>query len=171
MKLNLGCGTDIREKYFNVDRFKLPGVNFIHDLSIAPWPFGNDSVDEILMYHVLEHLPDTVEAMEELWRILKPGGRAYIRVPFWNSAGAFGDPTHKRYFRRETFDFFDPDKAHRRDYYSVAKFKVRCLSYRIWFLKGFRTKNKILIRLYNLISLFLCHMILEVELKLTAIKE
>ena len=108
MKVNLGCGSNIRLDYLNVDCFPLPGVNVIHDLTRFPWPFERNSMDEVLMVHVLEHLPNTVKAMEEVWRIARPGALVKISVPFWNSEDFVTDPTHVKMFGAWTFDFFDP---------------------------------------------------------------
>ena len=42
---------------------------------------GSDSVDVVLTAHVLEHVPDTDRALEEIFRILAPGGTMYLQVP------------------------------------------------------------------------------------------
>lgn len=44
----------------------------------------------------------------ELWRIMKPGGKAYIMVPFAFSNGAVAEPTHTRYCIPATFNYFNP---------------------------------------------------------------
>lgn len=76
MKLNLGCGNNYLKGYINVDR--VPGIaDLVYDLDEFPYPWPDNSVDEILMRHVLEHLQDIRKVMDELWRILKPGGAAY----------------------------------------------------------------------------------------------
>ena len=48
---------------------------------ICNLPFEADSFDFILCNHVLEHIPDDTKAMQELYRILKPGGTAILQVP------------------------------------------------------------------------------------------
>ncbi len=45
-------------------------------------PFKTASVDRVLLLEVLEHIPDTAPVMEEIQRVLKPGGVLYISVPF-----------------------------------------------------------------------------------------
>jgi ubiquinone/menaquinone biosynthesis C-methylase UbiE len=83
MKLNLGCSEkDIRPGYINVDFRDIPGVEKV-DLSILPWKWEDNSVDEILMLDFLEHFSyrTTDKILEEVWRILKPDGFVDIQVP------------------------------------------------------------------------------------------
>lgn len=83
MKLNLGCGPDIREGYVNVD-FKGSDNRVLNmDLSHFPWDFEDNSVDEILMLDILEHFPYkiTESILNECWRVMKVGARIEIQVP------------------------------------------------------------------------------------------
>ncbi|WP_430409863.1 class I SAM-dependent methyltransferase [Kordia sp.] len=48
---------------------------------ICDLPFEDNSFDTILCNHVLEHIPDDTKAMQELYRILKPGGMAILQIP------------------------------------------------------------------------------------------
>ncbi len=77
VKLHLGCGPNIFEDWINVDGDYCagqPGVT-IHNLT-DPYPVPDNSIDEILSVHVIEHImPDKVPNMILEWRrILKPGG-------------------------------------------------------------------------------------------------
>ena len=107
MKLNLGCGKDIKKGYINLDFIELPGVDVVHDLNKYPWPFKNNEFDEIYASHVLEHLDNLPRAMEEIWRITKPNGRVIVRVPHFSCGINYQDPTHRRLFSYFTFDFFE----------------------------------------------------------------
>jgi SAM-dependent methyltransferase len=126
MKVNLGAGTDLLVGYVNHDITALPGIDIVHNLNQYPWPWADDSIAEIKMYDVLEHLDDFMKAMEEISRVLAPGGRCHISVPYWNSWCAHADPTHKRGFHEITFRFFDPESVYCqvRPYYTRARFKV-----------------------------------------------
>ncbi len=48
---------------------------------ICDLPFNNSEYDVILCNHVLEHIPDDTKAMQEIYRILKPGGMAILQIP------------------------------------------------------------------------------------------
>lgn len=103
VKLNLGCGRDLRKGYVNVDR--RPPVDLIFDLDSLPWPFASDSVDEIYMSHILEHLKEPKLALRECHRILKPGGLLEIRVPHRKYRGAYC-LGHRTYFDEHSLGGF-----------------------------------------------------------------
>lgn len=127
MKVNLGAGHDIKNGYVNHDIANIDNINVVHDLNIFPWPWDDKSVDEIIAYDVLEHLNDFMKSMEELYRIMKPGGKLLIQVPYWNSWAAWADPTHKKSFNEFTFHFFDPNSKFNKErfYYSKSKFEIK----------------------------------------------
>ena len=54
-KLNIGCGKDIKEGYVNLDVVDYGG-NQIHDLNKFPYPFEENSFEEVFTSHILEHL-------------------------------------------------------------------------------------------------------------------
>jgi predicted SAM-dependent methyltransferase len=107
MKLNLGSGGKPLKGYVNVDSSsRAPGVDKIVDLDTMPWPFADDSSDEIVMDNCLEHLVNHTKAMQEIHRILKPGCTAIITVPHFTWQLAFADPTHRHFFAYPTFFYF-----------------------------------------------------------------
>jgi SAM-dependent methyltransferase len=126
MKINLGAGTDIRDGYINHDIAPLTSIDVVHDLNIFPYPWEGGSIDEIIARDVIEHLDDFMKVMEEIYRILKPGGLIKIKVPYWNSVSRHADPTHKRGFHELTFRFFDPASIYcqERHYYTHARFHI-----------------------------------------------
>ena len=125
-KLNLGCGADVRDGYANLDAAAGPGVDIVHDLRIRPWPLPSGHFTEVRCVDLLEHLPDTIPSIEEIWRICAPDAQVDIRVPYWNSRYAWKDPQHMRPFQENLFDFFDPSKpeCQKRPYYSTARFTI-----------------------------------------------
>ena len=84
MKLNLGSHSKkIKGEYVNVDGLAIENVDVVHNLTEYPYPFEDDSIEEILMVEVLEHISwrETVNVLRECRRILKPGGKFHIQVP------------------------------------------------------------------------------------------
>ena len=121
--LNLGCGKTKIPNSIGVDRVKIENyVDVVHNLDKVPYPFESNSADEIHFYHILEHLHNPVEKLEEIHRILKPGGILYIRVPHSSSMGAFTDLTHMRPFGYFSFDCFQ--KNHYQHSYTNVEFEI-----------------------------------------------
>ena len=56
----------------------------------------------------MEHLSDIVKTMDEIWRISKSDALIKIKSPYFASHRAQTDPSHKRFFTAESFDYFDP---------------------------------------------------------------
>lgn len=95
IKLDLGCGTRKQPGFVGVDAIDFVGVDEVRDLR-QPWPWKDGSVDEVFSSHFVEHLtgPERVHFFNELYRVLKVGGKATVIVPHWSNACAYGDPTH-----------------------------------------------------------------------------
>ncbi len=98
LRLNLGCGMTRFDGYVNVDRFGEPDVR--HNLEVVPWPWPDDSVSEVILSHVLEHLgrePDVyLSIMKELYRVCRDGAMIVVTVPHHRHDHFFNDPTHVR---------------------------------------------------------------------------
>ena len=105
MKLHLGCGKNKLDGYINCDISSEVKPDKIVNLE-KRLPFKNNSVDEIIIEHVLEHINNFVPWMHELHRVCKNGSIIKIKVPFYSSWGQFNDPTHVRFFTPFTFDYF-----------------------------------------------------------------
>lgn len=87
---------------------------------ICNLPFDDESYDVILCNHVLEHIPDDTKAMQELYRVMKPGGYGIFQIPQDLSrektfeddsitdkderAKIFGQYDHVRVYGRDYFD-------------------------------------------------------------------
>jgi len=124
--LDIGCGDKPRNPYhaallFGVDirpalmdvKVEIRGA----DLFRKPIPFDNDFFDSVSAYDFLEHIPRVdiagnatrfpfVEAMNEVWRVLKDGGRFYASTPAYPHPAAFQDPTHVNILTRQTHIYF-----------------------------------------------------------------
>ncbi len=83
-KLNLGCGEDKKEGYVNLDFHDHVKPDVVHNLNDLPYPFPDNSFELIEAFHILEHLDRPFSVMQELHRILKPGGTLHIKVPHFS---------------------------------------------------------------------------------------
>lgn len=104
--LHIGSGSNKLPGAETVDVLDLPNVDRVHDLDQFPWPYEDNSFDLVFGHNVFEHLEDQVATMEELWRILKPGGRLVLTVPYFRSIDAFNDPTHEHFFTSSSMNFY-----------------------------------------------------------------
>ncbi len=84
MKLHLGCGPKKMDGYVNVDLVGNPDK--VCDLASFPWPFEDNSADEIFSEHFLEHVLNYDQTILEMHRILKPNGKLHFRVPHFRNA-------------------------------------------------------------------------------------
>jgi len=96
LRLNLGAGKSRMPGYLSVDSIPFEGLDVVADLN-KPWPWGDNTVSDIHMSHVLEHFTgdERVHIFNEMYRVLIPGGKALIITPHWASQRAYGDFTHK----------------------------------------------------------------------------
>ena len=82
MKLNLGCGADIRRGWLNLDYKAGPGVDMVWNLNSGKLPFPDQMFDEIAAWRILHHLPNWEPLIFEMFRVLRPGGKVEIIVPY-----------------------------------------------------------------------------------------
>lgn len=97
LRLDFGCGTKKRDGFQGVDRIAFPGVDHVVDIAKGSWPWEDGTVLEAHASHFVEHLTalERVTFVNELYRVLIPGGTCQIIVPHWASCRAYGDPTHQ----------------------------------------------------------------------------
>lgn len=82
IKLNLGCGNDIKRGYINIDRYNNT-KNVDMNADLGSLPFKNNSVDELYTSHVFEHIGinDIYPVLEEWRRVLKLNAKLILRLP------------------------------------------------------------------------------------------
>ncbi|MFC1701023.1 methyltransferase domain-containing protein [Patescibacteria group bacterium] len=105
-KLNLGCGKFPKDGYINLDIDKNSIADIFWDLREFPYPFENNSFSLIEACHVIEHLPEPLDAIKELNRILTPGGKLIMKVPHFSRGNTH--PDHKRGFDVSLPYYFSP---------------------------------------------------------------
>ena len=120
--LDLGCGKRKHSGAIGVDFNANTDADVVHDLNNYPYPFDDNTFDKIYCSHILEHLDNLVNAMNEIHRISKPNAMVIIRVPHFSQAGAWGNPTHRRAFALHTFSYFEEDSGEK---YSDKYFKIK----------------------------------------------
>jgi len=103
---NLGSGHSRYPNVKGIDLLADRGADIVHNLDSAPWPIADSSVDLLVSFQTFEHLSDLVVAMQEVHRVLKPGGQLVVEVPYFRHPGAFQDPTHKHFFTAVTMEYF-----------------------------------------------------------------
>jgi SAM-dependent methyltransferase len=121
--LDLGCGENIRNE-FNAD--ELYGVDIsgnetnnikIADLAIDPIPFEDNYFDFVTAFDFLEHIPRVlylerklknpfIEVMNEIHRVLKPGGVFLGATPAFPYPQTYQDPTHVNVITDYTVQYF-----------------------------------------------------------------
>jgi len=107
--VDLGGGIDPAQGLEAVD---IAGGEVQADLN-RRWPFDDDSVGVARASHVFEHLADPLHTMRELFRVMAPGGFAFIDVPSTDGRGAFQDPTHRSFWNENSFSYYT-DRAYAR---------------------------------------------------------
>jgi SAM-dependent methyltransferase len=124
---DLGCGDRPRNPYrseqlFGVDirAHQAAGVEVRQaNLVMAAIPYPSNFFDSVSAFDFLEHVPRVlpgfvegttrfpfVELMNEIWRVLVPGGRFYACTPAYPHPAAFQDPTHVNIITSETHRYF-----------------------------------------------------------------
>jgi hypothetical protein len=118
IRLDLGCGPNKKEGFIGVDSRPFDGkVDVVFNLAAPkvykgdgiptgwhgsplqyePWPWENDSVEEVHCSHFVEHLNqnERIHFVNELYRVMKVGAKALLITPYWASNRAYGDLTHQ----------------------------------------------------------------------------
>lgn len=129
MILDIGCGRNKLPGAAGLDSTAHAGVDIVADLN-RPLPVDSESYDVVHANQVLEHVQNLVGLMDEIWRVLKPGGMLVAHVPYFRSSWAHVDPTHVRSFTINTLDYF----VQHTSYHERYRFSDRAFSSREIFL-------------------------------------
>ena len=124
--LDLGCGKFPRNPYnrttlHGVDIRSIPELPFelrTANLSVEPIPYETNRFSSISAFDFLEHIPRVVisnegktifpfiNLMNEIWRVLSPGGLFYALTPAYPHPDVFTDPTHVNFITDKTHEYF-----------------------------------------------------------------
>jgi SAM-dependent methyltransferase len=127
--LDVGCGVSKTPGAVGLDISADTDADVVHNLDRFPYPLQTASFDHVLMQDVIEHLREPVRVIEELHRILRPGGRLQLRTPHFSSALAYGDPTHRHYFSAMAIrSLAEPGFAH----YTPVRFDIVHVTLDLW---------------------------------------
>ena len=158
--LDLGGGHNKPEGYQSVD---LHNGDITHDIRQG-LPFADNSVGCIRAYDFLEHVPTcgrsdcphtpplcTVGLMNEIYRVLAPGGWLVSRTPSTEGRGAFQDPTHASFWNPNSFWYY----TRREQANFVAGIQCRFQGNRIWqdFPSDWHRQHNILYVFADLVAL------------------
>ena len=123
-------------KFKNLDYTTTDLLSPIADVKadICDLPFEDNTYDVILCNHVLEHIPDDTKAMQELFRVMKPGGYGIFQIPQdLNRATTLEDDTiTDKIERAKIFGQYDHVRVYGRDYFNKLRsigFKVEEVDY------------------------------------------
>lgn len=125
-KINIGCGRDYREGWINIDFSHDCKADYYRDIGEDTLRESDESADLVYISGVLEQIgpnENLIHALNECWRVLKPGGQIVIVVPNARHAIAHRDPMDIRKFTPATFNYFVDGFQEYRDYGSVYGFK------------------------------------------------
>lgn len=82
-KLNLGCGSRKIPGYVNIDSELACKPDRVWDFVNSQLPYASNSVDEILLFHTIEHVQKIkhLAILNDFWRVLKPDAGLIISYP------------------------------------------------------------------------------------------
>lgn len=103
--LDIGCGRKKLTGAIGLDQTALPGVDIVSNLNDR-LPFADEMFEVVYSDQVLEHIPNVLSLIEEIHRVLVPGGIMVAHVPYFRSSWAAVDPTHVRQFTLNSMDYF-----------------------------------------------------------------
>lgn len=126
VKLDIGCGRAAVEGFQSVDIRKEANPDYCFDVRHVPWPFDDESVDEVRCSHLLEHLTgeERIDFFNELYRIMKLGSVAQIITPAPFTHRYMQDPLHK--FPMVVQEFYNYLNAKARHELHIEYYPITC---------------------------------------------
>jgi SAM-dependent methyltransferase len=139
-KVDLGAAHGKPSGFIGVDIESSPDVDKVCDVSEG-LPFDDSSVGIIRAMDFLEHIPDSVGLMNEIYRVLVDGGWLLSGTPSTDGRGAFQDPTHVSFFNQNNFWYYtNKDYA---DYVPGIRCRFQAMRVETYFPTAFHKKHDI----------------------------
>jgi glycosyltransferase involved in cell wall biosynthesis len=151
LALDLGAAHGRPEGYIGVDRHAGPDVTLVADLPAGLEDLSDESVGVIRAVDFLEHVADKVALMNEIFRLLAPGGLLLSITPSTDGRGAFQDPTHVSFWNENSFWYWT--QAALRNYVPDIKGGFQVSRLMTGFPSEWHEKNQIPYVTANLIAL------------------
>lgn len=107
LRLDLGCSYHKRDGYLGVDILKAEGVDVVCDA--CHMPFEDNTVEEIYSSYALEHIPDNLAVIKEMYRICKPDSKIRLILPHATCPAFYDDLTHYHKYTTRTWEHYDHD--------------------------------------------------------------
>ena len=151
--LDLGCGLKPRNPYHREQLYGLdvrdnmeldvPGCTIVNgNVALEPIPFADNFFGSISAFDFLEHIPRQlyreskneifypfVNLMNEVWRVLAPGGLFLAVTPAYPKTDAFVDPTHVNIMTLGTHEYFCQPNVKAKIYGFKGEFRARLVKF------------------------------------------
>lgn len=106
--LHMGCGDTRIPMALNVDYIATSATDWVYNLEQTPWPLPDEHFQHIEAVDIIEHFVHVIPVVNEMYRVLRPGGTIHIHTTHWQTPNSFTDPSHFHYFTEHSFDYWDP---------------------------------------------------------------
>ena len=109
--LDLGCGSRKRNpEHIGVDALDYVGVDIVGDAFDVLAAIPDAALAGVYSFHFFEHVDDVPRLMDELARVICPGGRLEITVPHFSNPYYYSDLTHRSFYGLYTFSYWAVDR-------------------------------------------------------------
>jgi len=138
--LNLGCGHErLGKSEIRLDLSIFARPDVLAKAGFQPLPFKDEAFEIVRAHHFLEHVPrigykleagsliefnPVIELFNEVWRVLREGGRFEITVPVFPHNEAYIDPTHTSVWTPFSFQYFTSDAINKELYGIKCSFQI-----------------------------------------------
>ncbi len=139
--LDLGCGSKPKNPYGATEVFGIDIQSELNservkivDLAVNKIPYDDNHFDAVSAFDFIEHIPRViytpsrrlpfVELMNEIYRVLKPGGLFYSKTPVYPHPELFRDPTHVNFVAEDTFVYYFDERRNAAMYGFTGNFSI-----------------------------------------------